>query len=314
MKSANFSQYDPVLGQAIDDAVGRIEKSIAEHMPLSRPHVSAWLRHLSGTSNPADYYHQVPISPMFWFPRFLEKSFGPDDSYELQADLVYSTINGYYYIRMIDNLMDHHASDELEILPLLGFFHTQFQTPYQKYFASDHLFWNLFQEVWFHAVDVTIMDARLHELNLDQFNQVASQKICAIKIPLAATAHYFGHPEMILPWSEFVDSFGRWHQMQGDIFHWYEDLTNGVQTFFLSSGQQRKSADESITDWTLREGFRWGLDLIEEWMAVLQNEALSLGSKDLSLYLSYRQKMTRKAGLQVLKALESASKIRSLLV
>jgi hypothetical protein len=101
--------------------------------------------------------------------------------------------------------------------------------------------------------------------------------------------------------------------MHGDLFHWYEDLTNGVPTFFLSSGQRRKSPEESIMDWTLREGFRWGLDLIDEWMAELQHQALSLDSWELSQYLSYRQKKTRKAGLQVLKGLESASKIRSLL-
>lgn len=313
MKSTDFSQYDPTLRQAINKAIVRIESTLAGHLPLSGPHVGAWLKYLSRTGSAADYYHQVPISPMFWFPRFLEKTFDPGSPSVLQEDLVYSTINGYYYIRLIDNLMDHHAAKELDILPSLGFFHTEFQTPYQKYFAYDHPFWELFREVWFHAADVTTIDARLTEQSLEQFNEIASQKICAIKIPAAAVAYYYGHREVIPAWSEFVDSFGRWHQMHSDVFHWHEDLSQGVQTFFLSSARQRKSAEEPLMDWMLREGFRQGLDLLDEWMAGLQHQALSLGSKELSQYLTYRQKMTRKEGLQALKGLGVATKISSLL-
>lgn len=314
MKPLDFSQYDPTLQYAITDAVGRIERALATQMPLSKSYVRDWLTYLSGTDNPADYYHRVSISPMFWFPWFLEKMLNSDFTSPLQPDLVYSTINGYYYIRLIDNLSDHHATVELEILPSLGFFHTQFQMPYQKYFVHDHPFWDFFRDVWFHSADVTILDTKSVEQNQSQFRQIASQKICAIKIPLAAVAYRYGHPELIPPWAQLVDRFGCWHQMHSDIFHWHEDLSEGVATFFLSEAHRRKLADESPTDWVLREGFQWGLELLDEWMAEIQALAPALGNEELKQYLTYRQSNTRKAGREVIKALNSASKISSLLL
>ena len=311
MKPHDFSRYDPVLEQAIAGAASRIETMLTTQIPLSRVYVIDWLRFLSGSDDLADYYRNVPISPMFWFPRFLEKSLNPDSS-PLQPDLVYSTINGYYYIRLIDNLMDRHATTELEILPALGFFHTQFQSPYQKYFPYHHPFWDFFRTVWFHSADVTIMDAKSTDHDQQQFFEIASKKISAIKIPLAAVAHHYEHPELIEPWSRFVDSFGRWHQMHSDVFHWHEDLSQGVETFFLWSAHQRKSADESVIDWALREGFQWGLEILNQWMAENMTLARNLESSDLTEYLVYRHNKTQEAGQKVIQALQSAKKISSL--
>jgi hypothetical protein len=311
MKLHDFSRYDPVLEQAIAGAVSRIETTLTTQIPLSRLYVLNWLRFLSGSDDLADYYRNVPISPMFWFPRFLEQSLNRDSS-PLQPDLVYSTINGYYYIRLIDNLMDRHATTELDILPALGFFHTQFQTPYQRYFPYHHPFWDFFKTVWFHSADVTIMDAKSLDHDQQQFFEIASKKICAIKIPLAAVAHHYGHPELIEPWSQFVDSFGRWHQMHSDVFHWHEDLAQEVETSFLWSAHQHKSADESITDWILREGFQWGLNILDNWMNETQELARNLKSSDLMQYIMHRRRMTQRAGQKVTKALQSAKKISSL--
>src|SRR5712691_8697082 len=102
MNSPDFSRYDPILSLAITDAVSKICAALERWMPLSGPQVSDWLKYLAGTDEPADYYHHVPISPMFWFPWFLEKTLHPNPDSTLQSDLVYSTINGYYYIRLID--------------------------------------------------------------------------------------------------------------------------------------------------------------------------------------------------------------------
>jgi len=313
MKSFNFTRYEPVLQQSIDEAFGRIEAALAHQLPLSQPYIRGWLKQLSGTDHPADYFRRAPNSPILWFPRFLEKRLNQDPVSPIQNDLIYSTINGYYYIRLIDNLMDHEATSELEILPALGFFHTQFQIPYQKYFVHDHPFWDHFQQVWFHSADVTILDTKSAEQNQNQFDQIASQKICAIKIPLTAVAYYYGTPELILPWSQFVDRFGRWHQMQNDLFHWYEDLAQGIPTFFLAEANRRKLQEESLPDWVLREGFLWGLDLLDEWMTEMQRQTLELRSSELDQYLGYCQMRTRKAGPEVVKALYSASKIKSLL-
>jgi len=314
MKKADFIRYDPILEQAITDSIYRLEETLTQKLPLSRSYIRGWLKYLSGTENPADYYHLVPISPMFWFPWFMEQSLTPTPHPTLQADLVDSTINGYYYIRLIDNLVDHHATVELELLPVLGIFHTQFQLPYQKYFDHTHLFWEFFTKTWFHSADVTIADSRSVRQDRTQFMEIAAQKICAIKIPLAAVAYFYNHSELIQPWSQLVTNFGRWHQMNSDLFHWNEDLSQGVNTYFLSEAKKRKSTNESHADWILREGFQWGLTILDDWMTDAQDQASQLNSKGLMHFLAYRQESTRKSGQEIVSVLQTASKISSLLL
>ena len=314
MKPFDFSQYDPILEQAIINSVRRLEKTLTQKVPLSKSYIRDWLKYLSGTEDPADYYRHVPISPMFWFPWFLERALTQTPHPALQADLVDSTVNGYYYIRLIDNLADHHATVDLELLPVLGIFHTQFQLPYQKYFDHTHPFWEFFSTTWFHSADVTIIDTRSMQQDQTQFMEIAAQKICAIKIPLAAVAYFYNHSELIQPWSQLVDDFGRWHQMYSDLFHWHEDLSQGVTTYFLSEAQKRKTTNESLADWVLRKGFQWGLQVLDNWMIDVQRQARQLNNNDLAHYLAYRQASTRKSGQEVLTALQSASKISSLLL
>ena len=312
MNPSDFSQYAPILERAITDSVNRLEVTLTKKLPLSKSYISDWLKYLSGTEDPADYYRHVPISPMFWFPWFLESALTQTSYPTLQADLVESTVNGYYYIRLIDNLADHHTTVELELLPLLGIFHTHFQMPYQKYFDYTHPFWEFFSVTWFHSADVTIMDTKSLQQDQTQFMEIAAQKICAIKIPLAAVAYYYNHPELIRPWSQLVDDFGRWHQMCSDLFHWHEDLSQGVTTYFLSEAQKRKNTNESLADWVLREGFQWGMEVLDNWMTNVQSKACQLNNDDLINYLTYRQASTWKSGQEVLTALQSASKISSL--
>ncbi len=314
MKAPDFSRYHPTLERAITSAVHRLEQTLDQHLPLSKSFLKDWLKYLSGTKDAADYYRHMPISPMFWFPWFLEKSFTKTPIPALQADLVESTVNGYYYIRLIDNLTDHHATVELELLPALGIFHTQFQQPYQKYFDHAHPFWEFFRATWFHSADVTIMDTKSVQPDQKQFIERAAQKICAIKIPLAAVAYVYDRPEDIQPWSQLVDDFGRWHQMNSDLFHWHEDLSQEVPTYFLFEAQSRKTTGESPADWVLREGFQWGLNLLEVWMAGVLEQARKLNNQDLIEYLLYRQAASRKAGQEVLTALPSASMLRSFLL
>jgi hypothetical protein len=314
MRVSDFSQYDPTLERAITGAVRRLEMTLDRQLPLSKSYLRNWLTYLSGTEDPADYYRHVPISPMFWFPWFLEKGLAQKPSLTLQADLVDSTVNGYYYIRLIDNLVDHHATVEMELLPALGIFHTQFQRPYQKYFDDAHPFWKFFTATWFHSADVTMKDTRCVQQDQAQFLEIAAQKICAIKIPLAAVAYFYNRPEQIEPWSQLVDDFGRWHQMNSDIFHWHEDLSHGVTTYFLSEARKQKSANESPADWVLREGFQWGLNILDLWMADVLEQARNLNNENLIHYLSFRRSSTRKSGQEVRTALQSASKLSSLLL
>src|SRR6185369_11102253 len=119
--------------------------------------------------------------PLLRLPWWLEKTLRPQPVLTFQADLVYSSMNGYYYIRLLDNVMDGHATVEHRLLPAAGFFHSQFQISYQPYFGSAHPFWNFFKQTWFQSAEVTLRDAALVDVDLPHFRQIASQKVCAGK-------------------------------------------------------------------------------------------------------------------------------------
>lgn len=293
-------------------AISRLEAELTQAAPLMASQVSQWLRHLAQAQEPEAYF-QNPIGfPLLRLPDWLEKTLQPAPSPAFQSDLVYSSVNGYYYIRLLDNVMDGHATVERELLPAAGFFHTQFQLIYQRYFDPTHPFWEFFKQTWFHSAEATIQDHTLTQLNPDQFRQFASQKVGAGKIPLAAVCHYYGQVEALGAWLRFFDAFGAWHQMWNDLFDWNKDQKYGTRTYFLSEADRRKHPNESVAAWVVREGFVWGVATLHDWMGEVKTLASALQSPDLMAYLAWREhEVVRQAenlanGLQHLGKLAAA--------
>lgn len=301
--------YEPALSRLISAAVSRLQADAAQAAPFLGQQITGWIRQLAGSREPEDYFKHPLAFPALLLPWWLEKSWtdAPDPS--MQADLAYSTINGYYYIRLIDNLMDGHATVETGLLPALSFFHTRFQFIYQTYFQAGHPFWNYFQTVWFESAEAALKDASLARIEAAQFEQIAARKVCAARIPLAALCYRSGRTDLIEPWSRFVDLLGCWHQMLNDLLGWHRDLTRQTNTYFLSEAERRRRPDEPVAGWVTREGFSWALAQLENWMTALQQTTLELGSPELVNYLELRQAMLLKqqadvaAGLQHLAAI-----------
>jgi hypothetical protein len=312
MKSSEYSSYAPALKRAITAGVTRICAELDEWMPLTTDQVKKWLVYLAGSKRPEDYYLRRGDLPMFLFPWFLEKSQGNTDTVFMR-ERVFSTLNGFYYIRLLDDITDHHALSEVSLLPALGFFHTQFQSPYQKYFAADHAFWHFFRRVWFHSADVTMRDLRFRQINRRQFMQIAAQKTCAVKIPVAGVAFQYGQADVLGRWSQFIDVYGCWHQMSNDMFHWHEDLSLGTATYFLSEAAGRKRKSETIPDWVMREGFEWGLHDLDQWMGQAQELAGELECADLVHYLQYRSESVQSEANAMRETLQTAAKLGDLL-
>jgi hypothetical protein len=225
--------YDPKLRQIITAAFSRIYFEMKQTAPFMEDQVAKWIEHVCGTPS-EKYFMHAEAFPLLLLPWWLEKTYHQNPDADFQSDLVYSNINGYSYIRLMDNLMDGHTDVELKLLPALSFFHTRFQSPYQRYFEHAHPFWDFFNTVWLHSAEVTMKDASLLDIDRTKFMQVTSQKTCAMKIPLAAVCYRYGLVDLITPWAEFVDLFGCWHQMWDDLFDWLKDLNSETNTYFLS--------------------------------------------------------------------------------
>lgn len=304
--------YPPQLSHIITEAVARLHAEMNQAAPHMAGQVWPWLKQLAGPAQPADYFMHPRAFPALLLPWWVETSFNGAPTPELQADVAYSTINGYYHIRLIDNLMDGHATIELQLLPALNFFHTQFQSAYQPYFPAGHPFWGFFQTTWLHAAEAAMIDAGLPTLNESQFKQIAAQKVCAAKIPVAAVCYAHNRPDCIEPWSRCVDILGGWHQMLNDLFDWHKDLTRQTSTYFLSEAERRRKPDESVLDWVAGEGFVWAIEKLQAWLSALKTLADELPSPHWLDYLDTREAMLNQQKDDVAKGLESLAKIAAI--
>jgi hypothetical protein len=303
--------YDQELSNVITAAFSRLYSALEQTGPFVAQPVLSWMKGLANTAQPEDYFKHPRAFPMLLIPWWVEKTLqDPDASF--QTDLLYSTVNGYYYIRLIDNLMDGNATVELNLLPALNIFHSQFQSPYQRYFEHDHPFWEFFISVWFASAEVTMQDASLTDIDRTHFMQVAAQKTCAVKIPLAAACYRYNYPELIIPWAEFVNLFGCWHQMHNDLFDWRRDMQHQTRTYFLSEAERQKRSAETVAGWVVREGFAWGVETMETWMAELKSLARNLNSPDFGTYLEAREAMMRKREEEVTHGLQNVAKLLAL--
>ncbi len=299
----------PELSQLAAGAAARLEAQLEQALPAMAPQLRAWLRRLSGESAPAAYFLHPLAFPSLGLPWWFETSLRGAVNPALQADLIYSTMNGYYYIRLIDNVMDGHATVETQLLPALGFFHTQFQGVYLRYFAPEHPFWPLFERTWYQSAEAAMHEAQLPAINLDQFRQVSAQKVCAAKIPLAAVGYFYNRPELIGPWCQLVDALGAWHQLRNDLFDWHRDLTRGAVTYFLSEAELRRRPAEPVAGWVARQGFAWGLDMLAEMMSALNTAAKPLDCPPLLAYLAERRRLLAETGRQAQKGLAALAKL-----
>lgn len=291
---------DPQLDAWLSAALARLRAELSRSAPVLAERVWAWLQQLAASSEPADYFRHPLAFPALSLPHWLAQSLYPDSNAPLAADIVYSTVNGYYYIRLVDNVMDGHVTVERELLPAAGFFHTQFQGAYQAHFAAGHPFWEVFRETWFHAAELTLRDALLTDVDEAVFWQVAGQKVSAVKIPLTAVAFFYNQPERLPSWLRFVERLGGWHQMWNDVFDWHKDLKYGARTYFLAEAARRQHADETPAAWAVREGVAWGLATLNDWLTDLHDLARPLQSAPLLAYLAERETLLREKREQLL--------------
>ena len=241
--------------------------------------VCAWMDALSPTGEAPDYFLQPSMFPMLLIPAWMSRSVGVWDE-QFQSELVYSSVNAYYSIRLLDNVMDGHETCEKELLPLSAFFHAEFQSVYQRYFDVSHPFWSSFHSLWLQTADVVVREAQLTTMDFKNFWEIAANKLSAAKIPLVAVHHQLGGRTDLARWLAFCDELAAWWQFLDDLMDWYIDDQRRACTYFLCEAERRKDPGEPTLRWVLREGFEWGVETLEQWREGLKRLAHGLGSED----------------------------------
>ena len=269
-------------------AVAAIHKKLREGCSEEvAERVRAWMHALSPTQEAPDYFLQPSMFPMLLIPAWMSRSVGVWEE-QFQSELIYSSVNAYYSIRLLDNVMDGHETCEKELLPLSAFFHAQFQTVYQRYFDSSHPFWSSFHSLWLQSADVVIREAQLTTMDFESFREIAANKLSAAKIPLVAVHHQVGGRTDLARWLAFCDELAAWWQFLDDLMDWYIDDQRHARTYFLCEAERRKDPGEEALRWVLREGFEWGVEMLEQWRETLQRSARALCSDDALKFLDER--------------------------
>lgn len=246
---------------------------------------------------------------MFVLPWWLEKRIRSTPDVRLQEQLVESTVSAYYFVRLIDDVMDEGAAEARGLLPLLGLLHANFLRPYARLFPADDPFWEHFERHWAATAEAALREKRLTELSMDEFVNVAAQKTSGVKIPLAAVCCHYDRPDLLEPWCGFYDRLACWQQMADDTVDWLRDLRHGNATFFLSEGRRQKRNGESVSGWAVRRGIAWAIEWLAALMSDLRRHAEELESPELVRFLEYRDAEMREyaldtgAGLKDLAAL-----------
>lgn len=285
----NGQTHNRALRADIHRATLRVEETVKHMTPSLSGSVCEWMRKLSGTPHPEDYFLHPEAFPMFLLPYWVEKATGARTLRQFRRDLVHSTVNGYYYVRMLDDLMDDDAELPPPLLPAMHVFLYESIRLYMAYFPPDHPFWPLMRAAWFQSAESASHDILLDDTDATAFVNIAAQKVCACKIPIAAVCYYYGRPDLIPPWTNLTNTLGCWHQMLNDLFDWRKDLEHGNSTYFLSEGRRRARPRETTAEWVIRDGFQWGVDELDRWMRKLQTMAVELHSPGLSRYLRTRK-------------------------
>jgi hypothetical protein len=283
--------YPAELRDTVRAAVRRSQRRLRGKAPTLAGHALRWQRVLAGGAEPEAYFLHPEAFPMVLLPWWLESTIHEVPARGFQRDVVYSSVSGYYFVRMIDDLMDGERPAAAAVLPILTFFHAEFQQTYYRYFPYGHAFWQACDDATLASAEMASRDAELAEIDRARFLDISARKIAGVRVPIAAVCHRYERTDLVAPWFRLVDLFGRWHQMLNDIRGWSRDLEAGRRTYFLSHAAACTGEDGSVAEWVIGEGLGWGAAELEAWMGKLQALAHGLGSPQLTTYLEGRRRM-----------------------
>lgn len=295
----NLFDADLELPDGLPGLLGAAHARLRERLAALAPGLAAelvpWMAGLAPEGSPPEAYFLHPLAfPLLLLPWWLDEALGGQADPALQADLLHSSMCGYYLIRLLDDVMDGSPAARPDLLPAVGLFHDEFQTPYSRRVPQADPFWEAFHRAWAEGHEAAAIDARLRDLDREAFERVAGRKVCAALIPLAAVARHHGREAVPEAWSRFFRAYCPWHQLHNDVLDGRRDAAAGAVTWYLCEGRRRRAEGESLDGWLVREGFELGVLWLEEGLAELRELALATGSRPLVRYVDARGQLLRR--------------------
>lgn len=291
--------YDAELLALVRAGEERLVAALRRDTPALAARLLPWLESLSATGRLADYFTHPRRFPMLLLPWWVAEAAGTRGDRRFHGDVVYSTMSAYYYVRLIDDVVDARGSPGLELLPAAAFLHTECLTPYLSWFAGDSPFWTYYREIWMRATDAAADDVAAPVVDLESFADRAVRRIGPATIPMAAVCLRAGRPDLLEPWSGFVRDLCRVEQLLDDFTDWRHDAERGLGNLLLAEGARRARAGEPVEAWVLRDGLLWALATAREWATALRGRADALGSAAAERHLAGRLALIAEAEAEV---------------
>ena len=287
---ADVPADDMQLRRILQRAADRFYANLNTALPRTAPLIAARLKRVPAGPRTVEVCLATQSFPAFSMPWWITPAEARGTDLQFLEDLCYSTLNGYYFVRLIDNVQDGDGPADLrQLLPAGGYFHAEFQSPYQRWFPAGHPFWNDFRAAWNEQAEAAAVEPELDEIDLAAFQSVSARKFGAAKGPLAAAAYRYGREEHLQAWFFFVDRLGALSQLANDLFDWHHDSLAGINTYIQSEYRRRRAgSDETIHRWIVREGFDLGATQIRDWHKELLGIAQVLRAPEATLWLERR--------------------------
>jgi hypothetical protein len=290
---ADAAPLAPSQLRIVEAATHRFDADLSSALPQSANRVRQWLGGdiasfaLAGLSSGSFPALLLP----FWLSTDAER----EADIEFHVDLAYSTLNGFCFIRLIDDVADgDRLDDRRRLLPSCAVFHAAFQAAYHRHFPQGHQFWPLFHAALSEQAEATTVDSHSRRIDAVTFRCYSSRKFSAAKIPVAAVLHRYEREHLIASWARCIDCLGRLYQMVNDVTGWQLDLKFGTKTFFLSEYDRTRLAGEPIGAWYKRHGLTWGLAQIASAVAEASAVASEIRCVPLGLFLRHREETLRR--------------------
>lgn len=300
---------EPPLDIVVADAVDALFAEAVARMPKVGPDLVEWCRALAGGASPDRYFLHAKAFPAVHLGDWALEATGGADS-ALRRDIVRSTVAGYYFVRMVDDVTDDGCSSATRLLPTAGFLHHAFERPYRSWFPHDHPFWSGFADLWARSSEASAVDLSLDAIDETRFVEISAKKVIGALIPVSAVFHARGAADVPAQWTALVELIARYHQLSNDLAGWQADLAAGRNTWFLSRG--RVSNAVTILDWWIDEGLAWAQEQRSAWLRELATQAASSGSPGILTWVRQRAEDDRatddvvQAGLRALRNLRMA--------
>ncbi len=258
---------DPVLEAALERLRERLSRT-----PALETLVAPWLKSHRSRLRHAGFV------PIFTLPRWVQEALSGRVDATWDDELTYSTLCGYLFIRLTDDIVDEQNDAARRAALALGVFDYEFQRPYREFFDVDYDFWQRFERDWAWSLDMTAEDLTVRITDREHFERVAAGKLGAIRIPVTAACHLAGRDDAVGPWLELCDAISRLYQFADDLTDWQADFAAGRNSWLLSEAEVRRDPGETLSAWMIRSGYDWARQRLDEGEEQANAAAQAVGS------------------------------------